>query len=44
MFRRNEQLTLKDREPASGFRHEYPFKHLIGQRTILVTQVYPRHC
>mmetsp|Transcript_14019 Transcript_14019/g.35006 ORF Transcript_14019/g.35006 Transcript_14019/m.35006 type:complete len:296 (+) Transcript_14019:37-924(+) len=38
LFRRNEQLTLRDREPTSGFRHEYPFHHLIGPRTILVTQ------
>ena len=41
MFRRNEQLTLKDTEPKSGFRHEYPFKQLIGPRTILVTQATP---
>ena len=38
LFRRNEQLTLNEQEPASGFRHQYPFKHLLTPRTILVTQ------
>ena len=40
-FVRNEGLSLNTVEPTSGYRHQYPFTHRIGPRTLLVTQARP---